>query len=457
MITLIALVLAQAPLCYRQGGETRCYPEGNRVAHGNHVARAGGRAGGAPPLAFFEFAPASGTGMGSACACVAVTGAKGEVITHTRATAAICLKQGLAITGIADGDAVSCGNNLPRVESDGTALGLLMEEARTNRLQQSNNVAAAPWSTANGGGSAAAVVTAAYATGPDGVANSASRLQVDACPTSGSSFSIAFQNYTPTGLVKQSASAFIKGTSGSGTIAMYIYDTSSGLQITCSYNPTTWTWCGGPATPLIYTPVVLSGQVGIGCTHTTIPGHTNTGAADVLVWGANLQTGAFPTNPIATTTSVVTRNADTNTLNASTFPGAPFSMSGYLTSEAPSGIGAINSVLEGLVGTATGAGFFNSGGSFRLSTNNSGNAFAQAAPAVVAGTTYKTGGVNSGGNSTVYFNGAIIAGPTATNSAAQPWSTTTGVGYAPAGGAGWQANGIVSRLCVDSSTTKCVP
>jgi hypothetical protein len=67
--------------------------------------------------AFFEFAPASGAGMGTACACTTPTGAKGEALTFTRAGDATCSKQGLATTGIANGDLVACTGNQPRVES----------------------------------------------------------------------------------------------------------------------------------------------------------------------------------------------------------------------------------------------------------------------------------------------------------------------------------------------------
>ena len=62
----------------------------------------------APTPAFFEFAPASGVGMGEACSCVDVTGTKGEALTFTRASTATCVK-GSPTTGIANGDLVRVG------------------------------------------------------------------------------------------------------------------------------------------------------------------------------------------------------------------------------------------------------------------------------------------------------------------------------------------------------------
>ena len=87
MFTLIvAVALSQAPVCRSENGVLKCLVEGNRVEHGNHTARTGGRAG--PLMAFFEFAPLSGAGLSAACACTAVTGAKGEAVTWARGSAA---------------------------------------------------------------------------------------------------------------------------------------------------------------------------------------------------------------------------------------------------------------------------------------------------------------------------------------------------------------------------------
>lgn len=462
MISLIlSLVLSQAagsPGMPGTGGFVGYYGPFSPLAGFAGQHRSGTRNGSS---SYFEFAPANGEGMGQACACADVTPATGGILFVFRATNAVCLKQGLARTLLTEGDAVTCGNNLPRIESDGTALGLLTEPFRLNRLQQSNNVAAAPWGLASGGGAAGSSATPAYAPGLDGVANSASRLTVGACPTVGAAFSLAFQGYTATGLIPQSASAFFKGTSGSGTIAMYLYDGTSGVQITCSYNPTTWTWCGGPGAQLVYTPISVGMQIGIGCTNTSIPGFSNTGAADVLVWGVNMQEGSYPTNPIITTSAIVSRNAELSNVYQDLvtdlpFPGAPFSLSAYFTPQTASGSSVAVAIFDGLYNyvdqTTDGTALTIRSNDLRFTTNQSGSSTITYTPAYTAGSTHMVGGVNVAGQSTIYYDGVIVAGPTATNTANAFLSPA--IGNAALGTE--SASGIISRVCFDSSTTRCV-
>lgn len=264
--------------------------------------------------AFFEFAPASGRGIGVACACAAVTGAKGETITTTRASSAMCLSSGLSATV---GTAVLCSNNLPRVEAapNGT-LALLKEPARTNSLLRSQEFETT-WGAFGAGGPAAPTVTANAATAPDGT-NTADRVQFAACPTANTQ-SIVSQSYTGT-VATWSAGVFVKGNGGSGQISMSLNDTvlNTANAIQCSYNPTTWTWCGGPPAPLTRVMANTGHQVQIGCINcpsggacvVTTTGSANTGAADVFLWQADSQAGSFPTSPIPTTAAAATRARD---------------------------------------------------------------------------------------------------------------------------------------------------
>lgn len=75
--------------------------------------------------AFLEFAPASGAGMPAACSSTAPTGAKGEALTFSRGSGAVCTKTatgGLVTSGIADGDLVELASNVVRVEYASTGV-----------------------------------------------------------------------------------------------------------------------------------------------------------------------------------------------------------------------------------------------------------------------------------------------------------------------------------------------
>lgn len=246
--------------------------------------------------AFFEFAPSSGAGVGTACACTTPTGAKGETMTFTRTGDATCSKQGLATTGIANGDLVACTANQPRVESSGGVLGLRVEGARTNSVLRSEEFDNAAWLSVS---SPAAVptVTANAGTSPRGDAT-ADRVQF-AARTAGQ-YSVLGQTIVVagTGMV----SVFVRGVSGSGTISLL----SEGAFTSCvdySFTDSSWTridqQMGGNR---IYVGTVS----GIGaCAGGTKP------AADVYLWGAQGEDGArYSTSYIPTVAAAVTRNQE---------------------------------------------------------------------------------------------------------------------------------------------------
>lgn len=120
-------------------------------------------------LAFFEFAPANGAGMGTACACAAITGAKGEAMTFTRASSAWCTREDYSL--------VECSTNQPRVmtgRGSGEPLGLFVEElAATNSILHNRDGSQAIWTKTN-------ATCTKTATGVDGVASSATRCSATA-------------------------------------------------------------------------------------------------------------------------------------------------------------------------------------------------------------------------------------------------------------------------------------
>lgn len=187
--------------------------EYDRAPRVSRVQRAGGRAG--VGLAFFEFAPASGAGMGAACACTNPTGAKGEALTFTRASTGTCTK-GNTTSGIANGDLVTCGNDLPRVMpgGDGTGgLGLLVESTRTNVVTQSQAIDNAAYADFVGTGGAAPTLNAANgATAPDGTATAE---QYTFAATTGAQASARAQ--VALTAAAYSCTAFVQGQAGAGT------------------------------------------------------------------------------------------------------------------------------------------------------------------------------------------------------------------------------------------------
>ncbi len=116
-------------------------------------------------IPFFEFAPLSGAGMGTACAGTAVTGSAGEVVNFTRASDATCMKHS-ELSGILPGDMVTVTTDQPRVQpgGDGTgALGLGMWVTKTNTVLYPEEIDNAAWVKG-----VSTTVTADVALAPDG-------------------------------------------------------------------------------------------------------------------------------------------------------------------------------------------------------------------------------------------------------------------------------------------------
>lgn len=248
--------------------------------------------------AFFEFAPASGAGMGAACACAAVTGAKGEALTFTRTGNATCSKQGLATTGIANGDLVVCAGDQPRVELSGGVLGLRVEAARTNEALRSSDWANAVWVGASGG-VAAPTITADQAVAPDGT-TTADRIQVPA--TTSGQYSYIYQSGFSS--VQRTTSFFVKGNGSSGSINL-LSGTTPNACVSCAYVADSWTRCSLPSSTTAST-FFFVGNDSLSAVCTT----SSKGAIDAFVWGAQHETGLFATSYIPTVAAAVTRNAE---------------------------------------------------------------------------------------------------------------------------------------------------
>jgi hypothetical protein len=294
---MFALVLALALgaenyVCWKNNGHNVCILEGNRVAHGQHTGRAGGRSG--PSGAFFEFAPLSGAGMGTACACANVTGAKGETVSWTRGSSAYCTKQGFGTSGIAPGDLVQCSSNLPRVCAyNSGVLGALGESGRTNIAIRNREFDNAAWVST-------ATVTADTTLAPNNLTQADTLSDID-----GAGIQTSCQTVVTSSAVQFSASAYIRaGTLGKASVRMTGTGSSTGDCVVSSTSLVSTYNRLGCTSPAAYggtlTAITICVEVG------TVATDTGT----VIAWGAQLEAGAWVSSVIDTAAAASTRVAD---------------------------------------------------------------------------------------------------------------------------------------------------
>lgn len=150
------------------------------------------------------------------------------------------------------------------------------------------------WTKYNFGSGSLPTITANYATAPDGTLT-ADRVQFSAVNAGDQSAIFQASGFT-TGLA--TASVYVKGTSGSGSICVQAYLAAGSPYTECSYNSTTWTRCEHSAT------ITSSGQMRIGNDAATCNAASARTAQDVLLWGAQWNVGVSTAAPyIATTTA----------------------------------------------------------------------------------------------------------------------------------------------------------
>ena len=176
-----------------------------------------------PGLAFFEFAPASGAGLGAPCACAAVTGAKGEAVTFARASAAECYSNnGQTLT--------QCGAGLPRISS-GTAAstwaGLWVEPtAAINLITQGRDLSQAVWTKTS-------MTCALIATGMRGDANAAST-----CTATGANATVC--QTVAAAAATRTSSWHVKRVTGTGAVTLARDAATYSADISASLSSTLW-------------------------------------------------------------------------------------------------------------------------------------------------------------------------------------------------------------------------
>jgi hypothetical protein len=240
----------------------------------------------------------------------------GSLVTFTRASSATYTDSAGVLR--------SAATNEPRFDHNpttGESLGLLVEEARTNLLLQSENFGTT-WSAngllAFGSGSTLNALTA-----PDGQ-TTADLITEN---TSNSQHNV---NQTSTTTGAKRFSVFAKQGPGARLVRLIDYNATDGAQGETYFNLSTGAVVSGPGTiqalpngwyrcSIQSTTTVTSTYFISIATSALAFTYTGDGASGIYVWGAQLEAGAFPTSYIPTTSATVTRAADVASITGSNF------------------------------------------------------------------------------------------------------------------------------------------
>ena len=240
------------------------------------------------------------------------------------------LEQGLAATSVitTGGGTVQAGllENTPRLDYSGGAScpSLLLEPQRTNEIIFSEYFGSSEWIKRTSDSTAAPVVTDNYAVSPEGVQNAA-RVVVTK-PSTDNDFAVINNN---NGLVKSAGdkftlSVYLKATDASQVgkiVDIYTYESGGGYRVVKSHILTN-DWVREDA---IGTFIVSTGNVeliNIGKARSSADGTTLANmATDFLVYGAQFETGSYPTSYIPTYGTSQTRAGEicVGVSDASTF------------------------------------------------------------------------------------------------------------------------------------------
>ena len=229
----------------------------------------------------------------------------GPAITFTRASNATFFD--------ASGVLQTASNGTPRFNHDpatGASRGLLIEEARTNLLERSAELDSATWSKSGG------TITANADTAPDGTTTADKFVESAVNETHQ-----VFQNVTGVAAI-QTASFFVKaaGRTSCQFLAFNATDSSIGRVNVDLTNGTTSSVLGTATATSVgsgwyrvavtYTPTVTNTSFNVFPREGGSTSYLGDGTSGILIWGAQLEAGAFATSYIPTTTAAATRAAD---------------------------------------------------------------------------------------------------------------------------------------------------
>jgi hypothetical protein len=212
-----------------------------------------------------------------------------DIITFTRASTATFFNSAGVLT--------SAATNAPRFDYNPSTLaaqGLLIEESRANLFPASNDFSNATYWTVYG----TAVATGAAAIGPDGLTSASNLAGATDITLSGNNIE---ETVTVSASTAYEFSVFVKSNGGT-TVTLRMRDSTGGSTSSSAFTVTS-SWQR----------ISVSRTMAVGATSTRcIIGATN---GDILIYGAQLEAGAFPTSYIPTTTTALTRAADVASVN----------------------------------------------------------------------------------------------------------------------------------------------
>ena len=196
--------------------------------------------------------------------------------------------------------------NFPRLSyMYGSCPSVLLEPQRTNLLTYSNTPTDSSWSKTSLGAGTAPVVTANAETSPDGTTN-ASRVQFNCGGTTSSDRSILRQNITIANTTNYAGTFYVKAYS-SGEIGKQLRFVIEGVtsQVIITLTDSWQRVATTGASSTTSTNYLIE----------TRGGTTTNTTADVLIYGAQFEVGAYPTTYIPTTSATATRVADSFSRN----------------------------------------------------------------------------------------------------------------------------------------------
>lgn len=376
--------------------------------------------------AAFEFAPASGVGMGAACAGTTPTGVKGETLTFSRASARSCMK-GSETTGIVAGDLVTLTSGQPAVMPGGNGtggLGLSVWGGRTNLMLFSALPSNAAWTK-----QASITVSAADSNCPMAPDNS---VRMDLVTFGGAGG--VFQNLTVTASVPITNSVFLAMKSGGAACSLFVADSSIGTGTTYAV----------PASGISRFSDTQPSAAGTALGGLYLYKGANT-CTDACVWGGQTESQASTASPyIATTGTAVARVAE-----VATFPNVPGLAS---TGSAASTIltdsvgGAIHIVTNADLMFRVTAGLMRTGDSVNLVDVSTGTLSSQVPKRFWTSWT---------GSALIVTNATDSVSTSGTFRGTMGNPGPTGVVTVGGEAGRGPLNGVIKKVCIDSSPTRC--